>query len=694
MAITQNGVLKRDDNESPVMGGTSSSDNATIINSAFDPLTRRLLTDSAGGGTGTVTQIDTTLPISGGPITTTGTITTSMATNKLIGRGTGGTGVMEEITLGTNLSLSGTTLNAASGLTTLTIGTTTITSGTTTRILYDNAGVLGEYTISGSGTVVAMQTSPQLITPNIGVATGTSLDVSGVLESGTNTGTGGQLKMFGSTSGDVTLKVAAAAGTATVFQLPATNGTNTYVLQTNGSGITSWVPQSGGGGTPGTPVNSIQYNNAGSFAGSATLLFNGTNTITYGEEGNSFFISGVDATTTDTDGATLNIEAGDSNGTANGGTVSINGGAGGATGDGGSVALQSGSGGATSGAGGAAFINAGSASGTNSNGGAVFLQPGAKTGAGTAGKVQITDPASNLHAILNTASIASTDKTYTFPNASGTFALTTGGALALVVGTTTIGSGTTTRILYDNSGVLGEYTITGTGTVVAMQTSPSLLTSLLMDSGFVMNWASSNVVLTHSSGILTLGTGELRITTPGTNAASVPTLGSTSTLTNKTLTSPVINTPTLGGAQQLLEGASIRLDPVLSADGTYTGTTITGTAGTTLAFGDLIYLAVADSRWELADASAVSTGAQLTGFCVLAAASDGDPTVILLNGNIRADTAFPTLTVGAPVFMSETSGDITNTAPTTTDSVTRVLGWGVDGNSMIVSVSPDWVTHT
>jgi hypothetical protein len=43
-----------------------------------------------------------------------------MTTNKLIGRGTAGTGVMEEITLGTNLSLTGTTLNAsaASPLTT------------------------------------------------------------------------------------------------------------------------------------------------------------------------------------------------------------------------------------------------------------------------------------------------------------------------------------------------------------------------------------------------------------------------------------------------------------------------------------------------------------------------------------------------------------------------------------------------
>lgn len=42
----------------------------------------------------------------------------------------------------------------------------------------------------------------------------------------------------------------------------------------------------------------------------------------------------------------------------------------------------------------------------------------------------------------------------------------------LTVGTTAIASGTNTRVLYDNSGVLGEYTITGTGNVV-MSASPT-----------------------------------------------------------------------------------------------------------------------------------------------------------------------------------------------------------------------------
>jgi hypothetical protein len=43
----------------------------------------------------------------------------------------------------------------------LTVGATLINSGTTTRVLYDNAGVLGEYAISGTGSV-AMTDSPTL----------------------------------------------------------------------------------------------------------------------------------------------------------------------------------------------------------------------------------------------------------------------------------------------------------------------------------------------------------------------------------------------------------------------------------------------------------------------------------------------------------------------------------------------------
>ncbi len=88
---------------------------------------------AASSGTAPVTSVSATGPISssGG---TTPTISTSMATNRLLGRGSAGTGVVEEITLGTNLSLSGTTLNATGG------GTP---GGSTTQIQFNDAGAFG-----------------------------------------------------------------------------------------------------------------------------------------------------------------------------------------------------------------------------------------------------------------------------------------------------------------------------------------------------------------------------------------------------------------------------------------------------------------------------------------------------------------------------------------------------------------------
>ena len=58
-------------------------------------------------GSGTVTSVGTTGLISGGPITTSGTITTSMNTNKLVGRYAAGAGIMQEITIGSGLNLTG-----------------------------------------------------------------------------------------------------------------------------------------------------------------------------------------------------------------------------------------------------------------------------------------------------------------------------------------------------------------------------------------------------------------------------------------------------------------------------------------------------------------------------------------------------------------------------------------------------------
>jgi hypothetical protein len=145
----------------------------------------------------------------------------------------------------------------------------------------------------------------------------------------------------------------------------------------------------------------------------------------------------------------------------------------------------------------------------------------------------------------------------------------------------------------------------------------------------------------------------------------------------------------------LPENVGLTLDTTLSADGTYSGIVEAGTAGTTLAFGDLVYFAVADSRWELADADADATsGAVKLGICVLAAASDGDPTTILLFGKVRADAAFPTFTIGAPVYAGTTAGDVQVAQPSGTDDVVRIVGYGVTGDVLFFNPSQDYMTHT
>jgi hypothetical protein len=101
----------------------------------------------------------------------------------------------------------------------LVVGTTTITSGTNGRVLYDNSGTLGEMTTTGSGTVLALATSPVLVTPTLGVATATTIN-GNTFTTGTYTLTGqaGKTLTF---NGSITL-----TGTdAQTYTFPTTTAT-------------------------------------------------------------------------------------------------------------------------------------------------------------------------------------------------------------------------------------------------------------------------------------------------------------------------------------------------------------------------------------------------------------------------------------------------------------------------------------
>ena len=154
---------------------------------------------------------------------------------------------------------------------------------------------------------------------------------------------------------------------------------------------------------------------------------------------------------------------------------------------------------------------------------------------------------------------------------------------------------------------------------------------------------------------------------------------------------------TLVGTQLLSEGASIGLDPSASADGAYSGLTITATSGYSQAFGDVVYLDPTDSRWEACDANAAA-GADgdsrgIIGMVVVAG-TDGNACTILLQGTVRADTNFPTFTVNNPIYVSETAGDVTQTQPTTTDVVIRVVGFALTADSMFFNPDGAYITHT
>ena len=145
-------------------------------------------------------------------------------------------------------------------------------------------------------------------------------------------------------------------------------------------------------------------------------------------------------------------------------------------------------------------------------------------------------------------------------------ALGSGGGSGITVGTTTITSGTNTRVLYNNSGVVGEYTITGTGNVV-MSAAPTLTGRVSAADGLfattVTTGTGATAGLQVTANSLTTGNGAeissssvssgnvVSIAATGTAAASnskhallVATSGANATSTQTTYGAEITNTST------------------------------------------------------------------------------------------------------------------------------------------------------
>ena len=298
----------------------------------------------------------------------------------------------------------------ASGITT---GTTTITSGTDTRVLYNNAGVLGEYAISGTGSV-AMTTSPSFTTPALGTPS------AGVLTNCTGlpmtSGVTGVLAVANGGTNASSASITAFNNITGYTAAGATGTTSTNLVFSTSPTLTTPVL----GVATATSINKVALTAP---ASSATLTIADGKTLT----------ASASITLAGTDAKTLTV--------SNSGTL----------------------------AGGDAFILAIAAGKTLTSSVTMTLQ------GGDASILSIA--ASKTATISNTLTFTGTDASSVAFGTGGTV-LYTASAIPLTIGTTTIASGTDTRILYNNAGVLGQYTLTGSGTVVAMQTAPSFLTSI------------------------------------------------------------------------------------------------------------------------------------------------------------------------------------------------------------------------
>ena len=150
---------------------------------------------------------------------------------------------------------------------------------------------------------------------------------------------------------------------------------------------------------------------------------------------------------------------------------------------------------------------------------------------------------------------------------------------------------------------------------------------------------------------------------------------------------------TMTGDIQLGE-TDIKLDTVLSGDETWSGIVIPVTLGSTVAQGEVCFLA-SDGKWDKNDGilDGTDTGfSKQLGIC-LVAGDDTDASEMLLYGKVRS-AGFPAFTVGAPVYLDDTAGNLVVAQPSTANFAIRICGYAITAEDLLFNPDNSYIVHS
>lgn len=157
------------------------------------------------------------------------------------------------------------------------------------------------------------------------------------------------------------------------------------------------------------------------------------------------------------------------------------------------------------------------------------------------------------------------------------------------------------------------------------------------------------------------------------NTSNATERAATATLTNKTITAPII---TLTGAH--------------GTDDTYSGTSISGlNAGATIAQWEAVYLG-GSSTWLLADAN--GSGTYPARGLAVASYVNTNAAIIVVHGTVRNDAW--TWTPGGTIYLSTTAGALTQTAPSASGDKVQAVGFALTADIAFFDFNSTYVTIT